>query len=173
MEQEERQITLEEVEKEIQRELRMPEAVGIEPPFSVNENENPSRKPFRIKEFDSPRDKEMAVFTHAKKLSEYIFVITEKSPKKLRWSIISRLQNASVEIVENLYRANFERDDDARIEYQKSAAVGLKILDFYSETARKKQAITIRQTEIIARQISETTKLLNGWVKSTKKNKTT
>lgn len=173
MEQEERQITLEEVEKEIQRELRMPEAVGIEPPFEMKENENPSRKPFRIKEFDSPRDKEMAVFTHAKKLSEYIFVITEKSPKKLRWSIISRLQNASVEIVENLYRANFERDDYARIEYQKSAAVGLKILDFYSETARKKQAITIRQTEIIARQISETTRLLNGWVKSTKKNKTT
>lgn len=170
---ENRQITLEEVEKEIQRELRMPEAVGLEPPPDKRERENPSRKPFVIKDFDSPRDKEMAVFTHAKKLSEYIFVITEKSPKKLRWSIISRLQNASVEIVENLYRANFERDDTARIEYQKSAAVGLKILDFYSETARKKQAITIRQTEIIARQISETTRLLNGWVKSTKRNKTT
>ena len=176
MEQEDRQITLEEVEKEIQRELRMPEAVGIEPPFEVKENENPSRKPFRIKDFESeylsPHDKEMAVFTHAKKLSEYIFVITEKSPKKLRWSIVSRLQNASVEIVENLYRANYERET-TRIEYQKSAAVGLRILDFYSETARKKRAITIRQTEIIARQISETTRLLNGWVKSTKRNKTT
>lgn len=172
-EQQDRQITLEEVEKEIQRELRMPEAVGLEPPPSVKEDENPARKPFKIKDFDSPRDKEMAVFTHAKKLSEYIFVITEKSPKKLRWSIISRLQNASVEIVENLYRANFERDDAARISYQKSAAVGLKILDFYTETARKKQGITIRQTEIIARQISETTRLLNGWVKSTKRNKTT
>ena len=173
MEQEDRQITLEEVEKEIQRELRMPEAVGIEPPFEVKENENPSRNPSTIKDFDSPHDKEMAVFTHAKKLSEYIFVITEKSPKKLRWSIVSRLQNASVEIVENLYRANYERDETTRIEYQKSAAVGLRILDFYSETARKKRAITIRQTEIIARQISETTRLLNGWVKSTKRNKTT
>lgn len=171
-ENENRQITLDEVEKEIQRELRMPEAVGLEPPPDKRDDENPSRKPFRIKDFDAPHDKEMAVFTHAKKLSEYIFVITEKSPKKLRWSIISRLQNASVEIVENLYRANFERDDTARIEYQKSAAVGLKILDFYSETARKKQAITIRQTEIIARQISETTRLLNGWVKSTKRKTT-
>ena len=56
---------------------------------------NVSRAPFRIQEFDTPRDKEMAVFTHAKKLSEYIFVITEKSPKKLRWSIVSRLQNIS------------------------------------------------------------------------------
>lgn len=171
-ENENRQITLEEVEKEIQRELRMPEAVGLEPPPDKSDGENPSRKPFRIKDFDAPHDKEMAVFTHAKKLSEYIFVVTEKSPKKLRWSIISRLQNASVEIVENLYRANFERDDAVRIEYQKSAAVGLKILDFYSETARKKQAITIRQTEIIARQISETTRLLNGWVKSTKRKTT-
>ncbi len=168
-----RQITLEEVEKEILKELRMPEAVGLEPPHLSAEGGNPSRKPFRIKEFDSPRDKEMAVFTHAKKLSEYIFVITEKSPKKLRWSIVSRLQNASVEIVENLYRANFEREEETRIGFQKSAAVGLKILDFYAETARKKQAITIRQTEIIARQISETTRLLNGWVKSTRRNKAT
>ncbi|MCM1438124.1 MAG: four helix bundle protein [Roseburia sp.] len=172
MEQEDRQITLEEVEKEIQREMRMPEAVGIEPPYEQGETENPSRKPFRIKDFDSPRDKEMAVFTHAKKLSEYIFVITEKSPKKLRWSIVSRLQNASVEIVENLYRANFERDDEMRTAFQKSAAVGLKILDFYAETARKKQAITVRQTEIIARQIAETTRLLNGWIKSTRKKTT-
>ena len=28
-----------------------------------------TRKPFRITEFDTPKDKEMAVFTHAKKLS--------------------------------------------------------------------------------------------------------
>ncbi len=111
----------------------------------------------------------MAVFTHAKKLSEYIFVITEKSPKKLRWSIISRLQNTSVEIIEFLYRANFEREEEQRISFQKRAAVGLKLLDFYAETARKKQGITIRQTEVIARQIHETTKLLNGWVKSTKR----
>ncbi len=166
---ENRQITLEEVETEIQRELKMPEAEGYEPPARAYENENRSRKPFRLKNFDSPRDKEMAVFTHAKKLSEYIFVITEKSPKKFRWSIISRLQNSSVEIVENLYRANFEREEETRIAFQKSAAVGLKLLDFYTETARKKQAITIRQTEIIARQILETTKLLNGWVKSTKR----
>ena len=168
---ENQQILLDELEKEIQRELKLPDAVGYEPPpISENEKEeNPSRKPFRIKDFDSPRDKEMAVFTHAKKLSEYIFVITEKSPKKLRWSIISRLQNTSVEIIEFLYRANFEREEEPRISFQKRAAVGLKLLDFYAETARKKQGITIRQTEVIARQIHETNKLLNGWVKSTKR----
>ena len=39
--------------------------------------EHVGRKPFIIHDFDAPRDREMAVFTRAKKLSEYVFVITE------------------------------------------------------------------------------------------------
>ena len=105
----------------------------------------------------------------SKRQSEYIFVITEKSPKKLRWSIVTRLQNASVELIENLYRANVEREEEARLNFQKNASVSLKLIDFYAETARKKQAITVRQTAIIARQLAETEKLLHGWVRSTKK----
>lgn len=162
------QLSLDMLEKEIQAELKMPEAVGLEPP-PLDGVEQASRNSYRIKDFNSPRDKEMAVFTHAKKLSEYIFVITEKSPKKFRWSIITRLQNASVELIENLYRANVERDEEARLNFQKNASVSLKLIDFYAETARKKQAITIRQTAVIAGQLAETEKLLHGWVRSTKK----
>lgn len=155
------------IDKEIDAEMGMPEAFGYEPPaLSVLKA---ARKPFRINDFDTPRDREMAVFTHAKKLSEYIFVITEKSPKKLRWSIVSRLQNASVGVIENLYRANFEREDAPRVTYQKSAAVYLSLLDFYAETARRKQAITVHQSAIIARQIAETRKLLNGWIRATRR----
>ncbi len=79
------------------------------------------------------------------------------------------MQNASVELVENLYRANFERDEALRITFQKCAAVCIKLIDFYAETARKKQAITIRQTAVLAKHIAETEKLLNGWVRSTKR----
>ena len=161
--QQEEQLSLDRLEKEILQELNSPEAVGITDPSAA------TRKSYHISDFDNPRDKEMAVFTHAKKLSEYIFVITEKSPKKYRWSIISRLQNASVELVENLYRANFERDEALRITFQKCAAVCIKLIDFYAETARKKQAITIRQTAVLAKHIAETEKLLNGWVRSTKR----
>lgn len=190
--QDETQISLEELERELAAEY----AAGDKPAEQVIKEEangnaqtadgktdktdarqelengakNAARGGYRITDFDSPRDKEMAVFTHAKKLSEYIFVITEKSPKKLRWSIVTRLQNASVEVVENLYHANFEREESVRIDYQKKAAVSLKLLDFYTEVARKKQAITVKQTEVIAKQLLETTKLLHGWVRSTKRN---
>ena len=109
----------------------------------------------------------MAVFTHAKKLSEYIFVITEKSPAKLRWNIVSRLLNCSVDIIENLYTANYMRGED-RIAWQKKAMISLNLLDFYTETAKTKQAISVRQMTIIVKQITEVRKLLTGWVKATK-----
>lgn len=130
---------------------------------------NVSRKPFVLHDFDTPRDKEMAVFTHAKKLSEYIFVITEKSPKKLRWSIVSRLQNISTELIENLYRANYERDEQARAEYQKRASVCIDLMDFYAETAKRMKAINLHQMSVIARQTSDISKLLKGWIKSGKR----
>ena len=171
-EEKESRENLERLEKEILYELNSPDYYGFEEPSkrgAVEGEENASRKPFRINDFDTPHDREMAVFTHAKKLSEYVFVITEKSPKKFRWSIIARLQNASVEVIENLYHANFEREVADRLNYQKRAAVSLKLLDFYAETARKKQAITIRQTGILAQYIAETGKLLNGWIKSTRR----
>lgn len=138
-------------------------AGGEELPGAVNA----ARKPFRISDFDPPHDKEMAVFTHAKKLSEYIFVITEKSPKKLRWSIVARLQNTSVDVVENLYRANYERGEE-RLTFQKKAMVSINLLDFFTETAKTKQAISLRQMTIIGKQIYEVKKLLNGWIRSEK-----
>ncbi len=129
--------------------------------------EHVAKPKYRIVDFDPPKDKEMAVFTSAKKLSEYIFVITEKSPKKLRWSIVGKLQNNSVELIENLYRANFSKDE-CREKFQREALVQLNIMDYYSETAYQMRAITLKQVKIIALQSCETKKLLNGWIKSTK-----
>ena len=157
----ERQISLDFVTAEIKSELaaeRLPQ--GAE--------RRTARKPFVIHDFDPPREKEMAVFTHAKKLSEYVFIITEKSPKKYRWSIVSRLQNTSVDIIENLYRANYEREPARRTEFQKRAMVGLNLLDFYAETAKSKQAVNLHQMTVIARQISDVKRLLTGWIKSTR-----
>ena len=159
MEQEE-ELAIKALAKEIEVEL------GV-PPYPSQEIGGASRKPFRIHDFDTPRDKEMAVFTHTKKLSEYIFVITEKSPVKLRWNIVSRLLNCSVDIIENLYMANYTRGEE-RLLWQKKAMIALNLLDFYTETAKTKQTISVRQMTIIVKQITDVRKLLTGWVKSTK-----
>ena len=39
-------------------------------------------------------------------LGNYIYTITDKSPKKFRFTLVSKLQNLSIDVIENLYRAN-------------------------------------------------------------------
>lgn len=128
------------------------------------------RKKFVVKTIDGvakDKEKELAVFTHAKKLAGYIFVITEKSPKKLRWGIVSKLQNTSIDIIDNLYQANFEKGEK-RLSFQVRAGGYLQLLDFYTETAKKMQAITNKQMIVIGKQLFEVKKLLGRGTKSVK-----
>lgn len=153
--------------KNLQNEILAELNLLPEPEIPPDMEQNVSRKPFRLRDFDTPRDKELAVITHAKKLCEYLFVITDRSPAKYRWNIVGRLLNTATDAVECLYRANYERDAE-RVRWQKQAMINLNMLDFYAETAKTKQAINFHQLTVIVQQISETQKLLSGWVRSTK-----
>lgn len=48
------------------------------------------------------KGKELAVIVKAKDLGSYIFTVTDKSPKKFRFTLVTRLQNTSLDIIENL-----------------------------------------------------------------------
>ncbi|MGN0181887.1 MAG: hypothetical protein ACI4DP_05690 [Candidatus Ornithomonoglobus sp.] len=50
--------------------------------------------------------KDLKVLAKAKELAALIFEITDKSPKKFRFTIVSRMQNLSLEIISGLYMAN-------------------------------------------------------------------
>ena len=118
----------------------------------------------------SARQRNGGVYTRQK--TERVCVCNNGAfSKKFRWSIVSRLQNTSIDVIENLYRANYEHDVALRLKYQTGAAVSLNLLDFYAETAKTKQAISLRQMAILARGITECKKLLSGWIKSTKQSK--
>ncbi len=54
---------------------------------------------------------ELAVITKAKDLCSYVMTVTEKSPKRFRFTLTSRLQNYALDVIENLFMANetFER----------------------------------------------------------------
>ena len=49
---------------------------------------------------------ESVVVTRAKELCAYIMNATQKSPKHFRFTFVTRLQNLSLNIIENIYRAN-------------------------------------------------------------------
>ncbi len=125
------------------------------------------------------RKSELLVITKAKDLCSYIMTITQKSPKHFRYTFVGRMQNLSLSVIENLFRANdvFVRKGDApeikvRLDYQRSAMTDLKILAYFSMLAMEQKCILPKQYEQIARQTSDCQKLLGAWMNSDRKRLT-
>lgn len=123
------------------------------------------------------KESELAVITRAKQLCQYIMVVTDKSPKKFRFTLVSRLQNYSLSVIENLYRANdiylVEGNDDPnrprRIMFQREAMIALRMIGYFAVIAREQQCILPRQQSQIAKLLVETQRILYAWVKSDEK----
>lgn len=111
------------------------------------------------------RINELAVFTYAKKLSEYIFTVTKQSPKIYRWIVIDRLLNVPLELIELLYLAN-DSDGDERLSYQKRALSKIKLIGHLAAVGESLQAITPAQSNEMAKQLLQIKRTLWGWRKN-------
>jgi hypothetical protein len=49
---------------------------------------------------------ELKVITECKRLNEYVFHVTEKSPRKYRYSLVDRMDNLCLDVISLLYEAN-------------------------------------------------------------------
>lgn len=119
---------------------------------------------------------ELTVITQAKDLCSYVMVVTQKSPKHFRYTFVSRLQNLSLSIIENLYRANevyvSKQDKNAcanRLAYQRQAMTDIKILCYFALLAMEQKCILFKQYEQIAKQGAICQNLLGAWINSDRK----
>lgn len=115
---------------------------------------------------------ELMVITKAKDIVNYSFVIAENAPKKFRFTLITRIHNTALDVLENLIFANEImlttdlHDRTERCSYQRKALAGLKVLDALAMTARERQCILPKQYENLSRLIYECVKLLKAWQRS-------
>ena len=120
------------------------------------------------------KGKELAVIVKAKDLGSYIFTVTDKSPKKFRFTLVTRLQNTCLDIIENLYYANSVyvkgKEDYAHIgkrnAYQKRAYVKVKMLLYFALIARENQCFLPKQYEQISTQAYEVNRMITAWARS-------
>lgn len=118
---------------------------------------------------------ELMVITKAKDLADYVFTVTQKSPKCFRFSFVGRMYNLCLDILSDLVRANdtFIAPGDTRalnkrIEYQENAMTNVKLLGYLSMIAMENNCIQQRHYAQISEQITEVTKLLYSWTRSDK-----
>lgn len=119
------------------------------------------------------KQSELTVITKAKDLCSYIMTVTQRSPKQFRFTFTSRIQNLSLDVIEDLYRANdiyVTRQDTAakekRLEHQRKALTSLKLLSYISLLAMEQNCILTKQYEQIARQCSDCMNLVGAWMNS-------
>ncbi len=121
----------------------------------------------------SNANSELRVVTAAKNLCSYVLTVTNKSPKSFRFTLVSRLQNLSLDIIENIYKANevFVQNKDSqhvqkRLDLQHSALTSVKILAYISLLAREQGCILPKQYEQISKLVHDCQYLLGAWIKS-------
>lgn len=120
---------------------------------------------------------ELTVITKAKDLCRYILTVTEKSPKRFRFTLTGRMQNLALDVIEHAYRANDvymagpsrEAACNRRLDLQHSALTSVKLLGYMALLAREQGAILPKQYEQITKLVSDVQNLLGAWIASDRK----
>lgn len=121
---------------------------------------------------------DLVVISKTKDLVSYIFTVTDKSPKKFRFSFVSRLHNMGLDIIADLYRANDINLNNATSEklqererYQKEAMLSLRLLEYLAHISCENGCILLKQYEQIAKQGTKCMILLSNWIESDNRRK--
>lgn len=115
---------------------------------------------------------DMVVVTKAKNLVKYVFQVTGNSPKKIRFSFVSKIQSISLELIENLYRASeipYNKKSpqiiNKKAEYLTDAKMSLKLLEYFALLMYECGFFTAKQYEQIAKMGIQCETLTNAWMK--------
>lgn len=119
-------------------------------------------------------NKDLQVTQKAKELCDYIFLISERMPKKTRFTLTVRLQNMALDVISYIYTANevFIRNDkdreriEERMYYQRKAGTSLKLVGYVAHIALQQQAILPKQFEKLSQLIYVCGNMLGGWIQS-------
>lgn len=119
---------------------------------------------------------ELAVITKAKDLCSYVMTITDKSPKRFRFTLVAKLQSYALNTIENLYRANevFVKTGGMekaaqRLDFQHQALTELKLLGYVAQLSMEQGCILPKQYEQITKKVADCQNMLGAWLNSDRK----
>ena len=115
-------------------------------------------------EGDYPTNKEIELPVFAKWFDfvKWLMPLTEKLPKKLRFSITNRINNLALDVVEDLVEARYSRNKAVSL---RSANLRLEKLRILFRLCVEQQLMPHKTYLHAIKAINETGKMLGGWMK--------
>jgi hypothetical protein len=109
---------------------------------------------------------DLTVIYKAQMLTKGIFLVTQNAPVKYRWSSVSKLQNISLQILQNLLMANeLPANSARRQELQLQGIAQLRIIDTFFEIAREQNCMRKDQYEYLIKIVHDCLNLTRAWRK--------
>lgn len=113
---------------------------------------------------------DLYVVTKLKELTKYVITVTEKSPKKFRFTLVVRLQNFCLDALEHIVTANMlKAGSSERLALQKEAGRKLELVGYFAMICLETECILPHQFENISKLQAESIMFLGKWIASEKK----
>jgi hypothetical protein len=106
--------------------------------------------------------KESPLFAKSYDFVKWLIPQTVKFPRNQRFTLAARLQQRSLDFMEQLYVATSAVDKDTALT---RADTLLKQLRFYLRLSHDLELLSTRRYEYASKQIEEIGRLLGGWIK--------
>jgi hypothetical protein len=108
-------------------------------------------------------DSELPIFVYWFEFVNWFLPLSDKLPKKVRFSITQRMCNLVLDIVEDLTEARYSRDKMTTL---RAANLKLEKLRILLRLSVEQKFVAQKSYQYAIKRINETGKMLGGWIKS-------
>ena len=102
------------------------------------------------------------LYVHWYKTLSWILDCVERLPKKVRFSLATRITDLSLEVLELIIEAIYQKD---RVDLLKKVNLNLEKLRVLFRLSFERRYLSIKQYEFISRLLNEAGKMTGGWIK--------
>lgn len=97
---------------------------------------------------------------------KWLFPVTEKFPKRARFTFADRINNLALDLVEDLVEARYTRN---KSQVLKRANLRLEKIRVLLRLSHQQRFLSHRAFEHAMRSVDETGRMLGGWIKQEKR----
>ncbi len=108
------------------------------------------------------KSRDLPVFVKWLDFLEWLLPVTEKFPKRVRFTFSDRINCLALDIVEDLVEARYTKNKQ---EHLRHANLRLEKLRVLLRLSHKMRYLDYKRYEYAMRQINEVGKMLGGWMK--------
>lgn len=116
-------------------------------------------------QLSKPEDKDLSVFVKWTEFIAWLFPHTEKFPRRARFTLALRIENLSLDIIEDLVEARYSKE---KLDILKRINLRLEKLRILLRLSHGFRYLSTQSYEFACRVLNEVGSMIGGWIRQQK-----